>query len=291
MTDPPWPIRMRPPAMPSSRTDRRRRRGRRRSHRRRATRPPRARRRHPGAYSSLRRPAPPRQERYALGRTLRQRAGRSALGHWDPPADRTDPVELVMATNEGRVTRLVPVRIGRMAASPFAFLRGAASIMAEDFAAAAGHRDPAGDLRRRPPEQLRLLRLARARPGVRPQRLRRGPPRRLGVGPAPARRERVDGRAAERQRRRTLCGAAVARCVRSYRDHLANLAEQPLLDRAYERVDLDRLRGDRDGRRRPARDRAGGAAGPPQDQRPRAAPVHPRSDDRDGAAASSRSPR
>jgi hypothetical protein len=39
------------------------------------------------------------------------------------------------------------------------------------------------------------------------------------------------------------CGDAVARCVRAYRDHLANLAEQPLLERAYERVDLDRLRG------------------------------------------------
>jgi uncharacterized protein (DUF2252 family) len=39
------------------------------------------------------------------------------------------------------------------------------------------------------------------------------------------------------------CGDAVARCVCAYRDHLANLAEQPLLERAYERVDLDRLRG------------------------------------------------
>jgi uncharacterized protein (DUF2252 family) len=38
------------------------------------------------------------------------------------------------------------------------------------------------------------------------------------------------------------CGDAVARCVRSYRDHLAGFAEQPLLARAYERVDLDRLR-------------------------------------------------
>jgi hypothetical protein len=38
------------------------------------------------------------------------------------------------------------------------------------------------------------------------------------------------------------CSDAVARCVRAYRDHLANLAEQSLLERAYERVDLDRLR-------------------------------------------------
>ena len=88
----------------------------------------------PHAYASLRHPATPRADRYALGRQLRKRAGRSALGHWDPPADRADPVDLVLATNEGRVARLVPVRIGRMAASPFAFLRGAAAIMAEDFA-------------------------------------------------------------------------------------------------------------------------------------------------------------
>ena len=34
----------------------------------------------------------------------------------------------------GRLERLVPVRIGRMVTSPYAFLRGAASLMAEDFA-------------------------------------------------------------------------------------------------------------------------------------------------------------
>ncbi len=50
----------------------------------------------------------------------------------------------------------------------------------------AGHRHHAGGLRRLPPGQLRLLRLARGRTGDRPQRLRRGPSGLLGVGPAAA---------------------------------------------------------------------------------------------------------
>jgi uncharacterized protein (DUF2252 family) len=87
-----------------------------------------------GAFASLRRSSTPRAERYALGRRLRQQAPRSALGQWKPADGRTDPVDLVVATNQGRVERLVPVRVGRMSASPFAFLRGAAAMMAEDFA-------------------------------------------------------------------------------------------------------------------------------------------------------------
>jgi uncharacterized protein (DUF2252 family) len=37
------------------------------------------------------------------------------------------------------------------------------------------------------------------------------------------------------------CGEAVRRCVRSYREHLSHLAEQPLLARAYDRLNLDLL--------------------------------------------------
>jgi uncharacterized protein (DUF2252 family) len=39
------------------------------------------------------------------------------------------------ASNEGRLEQLVPIRFGRMAASPFAFLRGSAAVMAADLAA------------------------------------------------------------------------------------------------------------------------------------------------------------
>ena len=59
------------------------------------------------------------------------------LGHgdWTPPADRPDPVQQVIDQNLGRQPWLVPVRIGRMISSPYAFLRGSANIMADDFAA------------------------------------------------------------------------------------------------------------------------------------------------------------
>ncbi|MGI8759226.1 MAG: DUF2252 family protein, partial [Acidimicrobiales bacterium] len=85
-------------------------------------------------FASLRRPATPRRERYALGRALRQKVPRSALGGWNVPAARLDPVQQIIATHEGRLERLIPVRVGRMIASPYGFLRGAAAIMASDFA-------------------------------------------------------------------------------------------------------------------------------------------------------------
>ena len=194
------------------------------------------------AFASLRRPSTPRAERYALGRQLRRRAPRSVLGRWKPPAGRSDPVAVVLDTNEGRVERLIPVRIGRMAASPFAFLRGAAAIMAEDFAGLPStgilpvicgdahlgnfgfYASPERDL------VFDLNDFDEAHPGAWEWDLRR-----LVASVFMAGRQNGSTDA--------QCADAVVRCVRAYRDHLANLAEQPLLERAYERVDLDRLRG------------------------------------------------
>ena len=82
-------------------------------------------------------PANPPQtvdERRAQGRTLRDVAPRSAHAEWKPAPDRRDPVELLQASNDGRMQTLVPVRFGRMSASPFAFYRGAAALMAADLA-------------------------------------------------------------------------------------------------------------------------------------------------------------
>jgi uncharacterized protein (DUF2252 family) len=194
-----------------------------------------------GRFASLRVAATPRAQRYALGRALRRRATRSSLGRWEPADDRPDPVDLVLATNEGRVQRLIPVRIGRMAASPFAFLRGAAAIMAEDFARLPStgilpvicgdahlgnfgfYASPERDL------VFDLNDFDEAHPGAWEWDLRRLVASVWMAG-------RQNGSAEQ------SCGDAVARCVRAYRDHLAHLAEQPLLARAYERVDLDRLR-------------------------------------------------
>jgi uncharacterized protein (DUF2252 family) len=73
-------------------------------------------------------------ERAAEGKAARSRAPRPAHAEWEPPADRLDPVEILEAQAASRVPELVPIRHARMAASPFAFYRGAAAVMAADLA-------------------------------------------------------------------------------------------------------------------------------------------------------------
>jgi uncharacterized protein (DUF2252 family) len=70
----------------------------------------------------------------AAGRAAREVAPRAAHGHWEPAADRRDPVEVLEQQAESRVPELVPIRYGRMLASAFTFYRGAAAIMAMDLA-------------------------------------------------------------------------------------------------------------------------------------------------------------
>src|SRR5499427_10469792 len=66
------------------------------------------------------------------GRTLRAKLTRSTLGT-KLDFDR-DPVKILEGQNQVRIQELVPVRMGRMAQSPFAFFRGAAAVMAHDLA-------------------------------------------------------------------------------------------------------------------------------------------------------------
>jgi uncharacterized protein (DUF2252 family) len=67
------------------------------------------------------------------GRALRRDVPRSSHATFEPAA-RRDSVGLLEAGNDGRVAALVPIRFGRMAASPFSFFRGSAAIMAGDLA-------------------------------------------------------------------------------------------------------------------------------------------------------------
>ncbi|MCD7437495.1 DUF2252 domain-containing protein [Streptomyces lincolnensis] len=69
------------------------------------------------------------------GRAARKRVTRSAHALWIPSVDRPDPVGVLERQGRDRLPELLPVRYGRMAASPFAFLRGAAAVMAADLAA------------------------------------------------------------------------------------------------------------------------------------------------------------
>lgn len=69
------------------------------------------------------------------GKALRDRVPRAAHGELHTDAGRPDAVASVQSSNTGRLPELIPIRVGRMAATPFAFLRGSAGLMAHDLAA------------------------------------------------------------------------------------------------------------------------------------------------------------
>jgi uncharacterized protein (DUF2252 family) len=72
-------------------------------------------------------------DRLQAGKALRSAVPRSAHALWEPPVNRPDPVEILQQADAGRLPNLVPIRYGRMLASPFAFFRGAAAIMGSDL--------------------------------------------------------------------------------------------------------------------------------------------------------------
>jgi uncharacterized protein (DUF2252 family) len=184
---------------------------------------------------------PSQEERYKAGKALRARISRSYLGRWRPSRDRPDPVDLIEETHSGRLERLIPLRVGRMLASPYAFLRGAAALMAEDFASlprteitpvicgdahlgnfgfyASPERDLVFDLNdfdesHPGPWEWDLWRLTTS----------------IWVA------GRYNGLA------ESTCEDAVLRCASAYRRQIRSLAGQPLLGRSFERLDIDRMR-------------------------------------------------
>ncbi|HWY24294.1 MAG TPA: DUF2252 domain-containing protein [Nevskia sp.] len=79
----------------------------------------------------------PVEDRLAAGKALRERCTRKAHGLWKAPPKRTDPIELLLASDRGRLPELVPIRYGRMMVSPFTYYRGAAPVMAHDLSGTA----------------------------------------------------------------------------------------------------------------------------------------------------------
>ena len=80
---------------------------------------------------------PTTKQRMAAGKALRSKVPRGSHARFEPPAKRTDPVELLRAVDRGRLAELLPIRYARMCASPFGFFRGAAALMALDLATTA----------------------------------------------------------------------------------------------------------------------------------------------------------
>jgi uncharacterized protein (DUF2252 family) len=191
-------------------------------------------------YASLRHRPSSRAERYQLGRGLRQKVSRSALGDWQVGSRRADPLALIAESHRGRLDRLVPIRVGRMIASPYGFLRGTATVMADDVArlprtgitpvicgdAHVGnfgfYASPERDL------VIDLNDFDEAHPGGWEWDLRRLVASIWVAG-------RQNGFA------EAECEACVDSCVRAYRAEIAYLADQPLLSRSYQRLDVRKL--------------------------------------------------
>ncbi len=192
------------------------------------------------AFRSVRKPIPSRAESRAYGKSLRVKVPRATLGYWSPPDNRPDPIEQIMEAHLGRIPRLIAVRVARMAASPYGFLRGAANVCASDCASlpATGisaiicgdchlgnfgfYRSPEGEL------VLDLNDFDEAHPGLWEWDMRR-----LVASVY------VAGR--QNQMSEQQCSDAVKACVSAYRDELTHLAQVPLLSRSFLRVDLNRL--------------------------------------------------
>jgi uncharacterized protein (DUF2252 family) len=192
------------------------------------------------AFTSLRRRSTSRLDRYRMGRELRRLVPRRSLGDWPLRAGRPDPVQLIIESHNGRLDWLIPVRVGRMTATPYGFLRGAAVVMAEDVARLPStgitpvicgdahlgnfgfYASPERDL------VIDLNDFDEAHPGGWEWDLRRLVASIWVAG-------RQSGASEQR------CESAVLRCVAGYRAEVRDLASAQLLARSYQRIDVDHL--------------------------------------------------
>ena len=77
------------------------------------------------------------QERAERGKAARAVLPREQLAEWNSGQRSLEPLDLLAEQAQTRIPELVPIRHARMAASPFAYYRGAALPMAADLATAA----------------------------------------------------------------------------------------------------------------------------------------------------------
>jgi uncharacterized protein (DUF2252 family) len=79
------------------------------------------------------RPSLGTRERIEFGREQRSKLKRSDHAQWDAKERKHDPVEIVLGVNRERIAALVPIKMARMAASPFGYFRGNVPVMADDL--------------------------------------------------------------------------------------------------------------------------------------------------------------
>lgn len=179
-------------------------------------------------------------DRLNAGRALRDKVPRKSHGEWKAPGNRPDPIDLLIDSSRGRLAELLPIRYGRMVKSPFAFLRGAAAVMASDLShtPSTGTRVQAGG-------DCHIMNFGAFAT----------PERNLIFDisdfdetlPAPwewdvkrlAASVEVAGRYAGFKAKD--CQRAVWAAVCSYREHMGEYATTPVLEVWYQRIDFERL--------------------------------------------------
>src|SRR5579862_9961298 len=76
---------------------------------------------------------PSSRDRIQHGKSRRDTVSRAAQANLSPKDRQFDPIDVLRASTHDRVPQLLPIKYARMKVSPFAFFRGAVSIMAEDL--------------------------------------------------------------------------------------------------------------------------------------------------------------
>src|SRR5271167_816266 len=75
-----------------------------------------------------------REERRQRGRLCRNKIRRVDQANWDPKDRKHNVIDLLLASQQGRIPALLPIKWAHMAASPFGFFRGAVPVIAADLA-------------------------------------------------------------------------------------------------------------------------------------------------------------
>jgi uncharacterized protein (DUF2252 family) len=181
---------------------------------------------------------PTRDELHAVGKSLRGTCPRQSHAAWQAAPDRPDPIALMEESNKGRMPQLIPLRHGRMLKSPFTFYRGAALNMAADLATT-----PATGIRVQACGDCHLCNFgAYATPERRVifdindlDETLSAPwewdVKRLAASFVLACRDNGFSEDAARD--------AALSCVRSYREHMAEYSDMPVLDVWYASIDAE----------------------------------------------------
>jgi uncharacterized protein (DUF2252 family) len=188
---------------------------------------------------------PTHNEQLAMGRALREKCPRKSHACWEPRGNRVDPLKMLTESSKGRIPQLIPIRYGRMLQSPFAWYRGSAMSMAADL-----DQTPTTGLRGQACGDAHLCNFGAYAT----------PERRVIFDvndldetlPAPwewdVKRLAASFVLASRHNgfREADAREMALRCVRSYREHVAQFSEMTVLDSWYADLDVMQLTSDVD---------------------------------------------